>query len=364
MNQVAEASMHITPVTWLLTFIVIIALLAFDYFFHVRKAHVPTIKEAAVWSALYIGIAIIFGIFVTFFWKDADPNQPYRYGVEWFSGYVTEKALSVDNLFVFLIIMASFAVPPKDEQKALMWGIVLALIFRFIFIIIGAAALNQFAWLFYIFAIFLGYTAAKQIIDHRQERKEKIAGTYQDPDMSDNIVVKAARKFLPITDHYAGDKILVKERGRKMLTPLFLVIISLGAVDLMFALDSIPAIFGLTEEAYIVFTTNAFSLMGLRQLYFLIEGLLDRLIFLAYGLAAILGFIAVKLWLHAMHVVGNPFSQVGGFKVPEIGTTESLLFILVVLTITVVASLWYEKTHPNDPVILASAEKQRKRHAN
>lgn len=360
MDQVV-ASMHITPIVWLVTFIVIIALLAFDYFFHVRKAHVPTIKEAAFWSVLYIGIAIVFGIFVTFFWKDADPSQPYRYGVEWFSGYVTEKALSVDNLFVFLIIMASFAVPPKDEQKALMWGIVLALIFRFIFIIIGAAALNQFAWLFYIFAIFLGYTAAKQIIDHRQERKEKILGTYQDPDMSDNAVVKLARKFLPITDYYAEDKIVVKEGSKHKFTPLLLVIISLGTVDLMFALDSIPAIFGLTDEAYIVFTTNAFSLMGLRQLYFLIEGLLDRLIFLAYGLAAILGFIAIKLWLHAMHIVGNPLNANGGINVPEIGTQESLLFILAVLVVTVVASLWYANTHPDDPVIKASAEKQRKR---
>ncbi|MDO5044610.1 MAG: TerC family protein [Coriobacteriia bacterium] len=354
--------MHITPLTWLLTILVIAVLLIFDYVFHVRKAHVPTLKEAAIWSAIYIGFALIFGVFVLFFWRGADPTNEFRYGMEYFSGYATEKALSVDNLFVFLIIMTSFAVPPKDQQKALMWGIILALIFRLIFIVIGAAALNQWAWLFYIFSIFLAYTAIKQVVDHRKERKEKLAGTYEDPDMSNNKVVRIARKILPITDSYHKDDIRVKINGKRFFTPMLLVIMSLGTIDLMFALDSIPAIYGLTDEAYIVFTTNAFSLMGLRQLYFLIDGLLERLVFLSYGLAAILGFIAIKLWLHAMHVAGIPFVSDAGFNVPEISTNFSLVYILSVLALTVIASILFGKRHPDDPIIQEARYKYEHRH--
>lgn len=328
---------------WIITILVIAALFAFDFFFHVRKAHIPTIKEAAVWSAVYVGIAILFGLFVWLNWGG-------QFGGEYFAGYVTEKALSVDNLFVFLIIMGSFAVPREDQQKALMWGIVLALAFRLVFILVGAAALNQWAWLFYLFAAFLAYTAIKQVVDHRQERRAKLEGTYEQPDMSNNRVVAIARKFLPLTDRYVEDKIVTRIDGKRVFTPMILVIIALGAIDLIFALDSIPAIFGLTQESYLVFTANAFSLMGLRQLYFLIDGLLERLIFLAYGLAAILGFIAVKLWLHAMHEADVPL--IGGpWSVPEVGIGFSLTFILGVIAVVVVASLVYSNRHPEDPMV-------------
>lgn len=356
------ASMHITGTVWLFTILLIAALFAFDFFFHVRKAHVPSLKEAATWSGIYISFAIMFGIFVLFFWKGADPNDTWRYGVEYFNGYITEEVLSIDNLFVFLIIMKSFAVPGKNQQKALMWGIVIALLFRLMFILIGAAALDKWAWLFYVFAIFLAYTAIKQVLEHRQERKEKAAGTYEEPDMSSNPVVKFAKRFLPISDDYVRDRILVKTEGKRKFTPLVLVILSLGVIDLMFALDSIPAVYGLTNEAYLVFTCNAFSLMGLRQLYFLIEGLLDRLVFLAYGLAAILCFIAVKLWLHAMHVEGIPFTSGGGFHVPEIGSTPSLIYICGVLVIVVITSLLFAKSHSDDPMVAAANYKAAHKH--
>ncbi len=356
------ASMHITLPVWLITVGVIALLFCFDFFFHVRHAHVPTLKEAAVWSAIYIAFAVIFGIFVLFYWRDADPAQPFRYGIEYFSGYLLEKALSIDNLFVFLIIMKSFAVPPQDQQKALMWGIVIALVLRLVFILLGAAVLNEWAWMFYGFALFLAYTGIKQVVDHRQERKEKLAGTFEEPDMSQNPFVKFARRALPLTDDYVEDKIVVKQDGKRFFTPMILVIISLGAIDLLFALDSIPAVYGVTEEAFLVFTCNAFSLMGLRQLYFLIDGLLDRLIFLAYGLAAILLFISVKLWLHAMHVEGIPFTSGGGFNVPEINPIVSLVVIMGILIVVVALSLWYGKTHPDDPVIVEANQKMAERH--
>ena len=314
--------MTVSPLIWAITIVVILALLAFDYFFHIRKAHVPTLKEAAVWSSLYVGLAVVFGIVVWIFGGAA-------MGSEYFAGYITEKALSVDNLFVFLIIIASFRVPREDQQKVLLFGIVFSLIARTGFIFLGAALINSFAWVFYIFGLILLITAGNLLRPdaHGDEH-------------ADNFIIRIARKLFHTTEHYDGDKLFTIHDGKRALTPMLLVMVAIGGTDILFALDSIPAIFGLTQNVYIVFTATAFSLMGLRQLYFLIDGLLDRLIYLAYGLAAILAFIGVKLVLHALHENNLPFIN-DGQPVPviEISTATSLSVIVGVLVITVVASL-------------------------
>lgn len=313
--------MDVSPLVWGLTIAAIGALLAFDFFFHVRQAHIPTLREAAVWSAIYVGIAIVFGLGVLYF-------SGSTYGGEYFAGYVTEKALSVDNLFVFLIIMASFKVPREDQQKVLLFGIVFALFARTAFILVGAAAINAFAWVFYLFGFFLIYTALKLLKPGEEEE-------------GDNVVIRLAKRYFHTSEHYDGDKLFTYENGKRVLTPMLLVMVAIGGTDILFALDSIPAIFGLTQETYIVFTATAFSLMGLRQLYFLIDGLLDRLIFLSYGLATILGFIGIKLVIHALHENEVPFINGGEHVtvIPEISIGVSLSVILGVLTVTVVASL-------------------------
>ena len=314
--------MEVSPLLWGLTIAVIVGLLLFDFVFHVRKAHVPTLREAATWSALYVGIAVVFGLGVLIF----GGTTP---GSEYFAGYVTEKALSVDNLFVFLIIMTSFRVPREDQQKVLLFGIVFALIARTGFIFLGAALINSFAWVFYLFGLILLLTAGNML---KPEGEESHTG--------DNIIVRLARRVLHTTDHYDGDKLFTMHEGRRALTPMLLVMVAIGGTDILFALDSIPAIFGLTQNTFIVFTATAFSLMGLRQLFFLIEGLLDRLIYLSYGLAAILAFIGVKLFLHALHENNVPFINDGKpVPVVEISTGTSLGVILGVLLVTVVGSL-------------------------
>lgn len=314
--------MTVSPLIWAITIAVILALLAFDYFFHIRKAHVPTLKEAAAWSTLYVGLAVVFGVLVWIFGGTA-------MGSEYFAGYITEKALSVDNLFVFLIIIASFRVPREDQQKVLLFGIVFSLIARTGFIFLGAALINSFAWVFYIFGLILLITAGNLLRPdaHGDEH-------------ADNFMIRMARKVFHTTEHYDGDKLFTVQDGKRALTPMLLVMVAIGGTDILFALDSIPAIFGLTQNVYVVFTATAFSLMGLRQLYFLIDGLLDRLIYLAYGLAAILAFIGVKLVLHALHENNLPFIN-DGQPVPviEITTATSLSVIIGVLVITVVASL-------------------------
>lgn len=314
--------MTVSPLIWGITIVVILALLAFDYFFHIRKAHVPTLKEAAIWSGLYVGIAILFGMLVLVFGGPA-------MGSEYFAGYITEKALSVDNLFVFLIIIASFRVPREDQQKVLLFGIVFSLIARTGFIFLGAALINSFAWVFYAFGLILLLTAGNLLKPDAEHGSE-----------ADNFIIRLARKFFHTTDHYDGDKLFTMENGKKVLTPMLLVMVAIGGTDILFALDSIPAIFGLTQNVYVVFTATAFSLMGLRQLYFLIDGLLDRLIYLSYGLAAILAFIGVKLILHALHENNLPFIH-DGQPVPvfEITTGLSLTVIIGTLVITVLASL-------------------------
>jgi tellurite resistance protein TerC len=325
---------------WTLTIVGIVGLLAFDFFFHVRKAHTPSLKESATWSAIYVGIALVFGLGVLFF---GGPTM----GTEYFAGYVTEKALSVDNLFVFLIIMAGFKVPRADQQKVLLFGIVFSLIARTAFIFLGAALINSFAWVFYIFGLILLVTAGNLLRPNSHD------------DDSEGLVVRLAKKFLPASEHYDGDKLFTMENGKRVLTPMLLVMVAIGGTDILFALDSIPAIFGLTQNVFIVFTATAFSLMGLRQLFFLIDGLLDRLIFLSYGLAAILGFIGVKLILHALHENTLPFINDGEHvNVVEVSTQVSLTVILGVLLVTVLASIFSPKGKAKNAVSGA------KRHAN
>ena len=314
--------MHVTPFAWIVTIIVIVALLAFDYFFHVRHAHIPTLREAAIWSSIYVGLALLFGVAVLIF-------GGVDMGSEYFAGYVTEKALSVDNLFVFLIIMSSFRVPREDQQKVLLFGIVFSIFARTAFIFLGAALINSFAWVFYFFGLILLITAGNML------RPET-----EDSHSADNFIIRIAKKFMHTTEHYDGDKLFTIENGKRAMTPMLLVMVAIGGTDILFALDSIPAIFGLTQNVFVVFTATVFSLMGLRQLYFLLDGLLDRLIYLSYGLSAILAFIGVKLILHALHENNLPFVNDGEpVNVIEISTFASLAVIIGILVITVIASL-------------------------
>ncbi|UNN03445.1 TerC family protein [Rhodococcus opacus] len=318
--------MHVTPFAWIVTIIVIVALLAFDYFFHVRHAHIPTLREAAIWSSIYVGLALLFGVAVLIF-------GGVDMGSEYFAGYVTEKALSVDNLFVFLIIMSSFRVPREDQQKVLLFGIVFSIFARTAFIFLGAALINSFAWVFYFFGLILLITAGNML------RPET-----EDSHSADNFIIRIAKKFMHTTEHYDGDKLFTIENGKRAMTPMLLVMVAIGGTDILFALDSIPAIFGLTQNVFVVFTATVFSLMGLRQLYFLLDGLLDRLIYLSYGLSAILAFIGVKLILHALHENNLPFVNDGEpVNVIEISTFASLAVIIGVLVITVIASLTSKK---------------------
>jgi len=317
--------MGVSTQIWVITCVVILGLFVFDFFAHVRVAHEPTFRESASWSAFYIGLAVAFGFLIWWRWGS-------EYGGEYFAGYVTEKALSVDNLFVFTVIMASFAVPRIYQQKLLLIGIVMALVMRAAFIAVGAAAINAFSWVFYIFGIFLVLTAVKLA---RESGHEKEAEQERD-----SRIVAFVGRFLPLSDDYDRDRFLTKVDGRRAGTPMLLALVAIGFTDLLFALDSIPAIYGLTEEPYIVFTANAFALMGLRQLYFLIGGLLDRLIYLSVGLSLILGFIGVKLMLHALHKNTLPFINGGKYvDVPEISTAMSISVIAVILVVTTVASL-------------------------
>lgn len=325
--------MHVTLTTWLVTIAVIIGLFVFDFFAHVRKPHAPTLRESGFWSAVFIAIAVLFGGIVFLLWGPT-------YGGEYFAGYITEKALSVDNLFVFVIIMATFSVPREYQQKVLTIGIVLALAMRGAFIAVGAAAINAYSWVFYLFGFFLVYTAIKLIRDHDEDPKE----------ISENKLVVVARKILPVHDEYDGDRLVTRRNGRRMVTPMLLALVTIGFTDILFALDSIPAIYGLTSEPYLVFTANAFALMGLRQLYFLLGGLLDRLVYLSVGLSIILAFIGTKLVLHALHENTLPFVNGGEHvSVPEISTPASLAVIVGVLAVTTVASLVRSRRRASEP---------------
>ena len=319
--------MQVTQLEWIITLGVTIAVLLFDVVVIGRRPHEPSKRELVTALSIYIGLAVAFGIWVWLF-------HGSQFGVEFFAGWLTEYSLSVDNLFIFLIIMASFKVPKKYQQQALLVGIILALIFRGIFIALGAVAINQFSWVFYVFGAFLVYTAITLVRD-----------TDHDDD-AENFVVRFARNHLSLTDKWDGLKLWIMENGKRLMTPMFLVIVALGTTDLLFALDSIPAIYGLTQEPYLVFTANVFALMGLRQLYFLLGDMLKRLVYLSQGLAFILAFIGVKLVLHALHENELPFINGGEpVHVPEIPTLLSLGVIIVTLLITTVASLYKTRVH-------------------
>ena len=318
--------MHVPLSIWLLTSAVILGFFIFDFFSHVRNAHEPSMKESAGWAGFYMAMACIFGGIVWWLW-DAE------HGMQFFTGYITELSLSVDNLFVFALIMSSFKIPRAYQQKVLLIGIVIALVCRLAFILLGAVIIEAWSDVFYIFAAFLLYTAIKLVYDEATDQ--------EDPDPNDMMVVKTLRKVIPVTSSYHGDRLVsATQAGKKAVTPLFVALLSIGFVDVMFAFDSIPAIFGITQESFLVFTANAFALLGLRQLYFLLNGLLDRLVYLPYGLAVVLGFIGVKLLLHALHENNLSFINGGeGLSVPEIGTVTSLLVIIGVLAVTAVASM-------------------------
>ena len=309
---------------WAITVGLILLMLAVDYVGHVRSPHEPTMRESAWWSAGYVAIALVFGVVVWGVWGST-------YGAEYFAGYVTEKSLSVDNLFVFVLIMASFRVPRLYQQKVLLIGITIALVLRTAFIFAGAAMIENLSWIFYVFGAFLLYTAWTQVR----------SGSTEDDEYHENAVLRWTRRVFPTTDDYVGDKMVVRVDGKRLLTPMLIVMIAIGTADIIFAVDSIPAIFGLTQETFLVFTANAFSLLGLRQLFFLIDGLLDKLVYLSYGLGAILGFIGIKLVIHALHTNEVPFINGGEHvtAVPEIGTWVSLGFIVGTLAVTTILSL-------------------------
>jgi tellurite resistance protein TerC len=305
--------LDVTTAGWVATIGLIALLFVLDLFVSGRNPHAVEFREAAGWSIFYIGVAIAFGVVF-------GALAGWDYGAQYFAGYVVEKSLSVDNLFVFVIIMSTFAVPAAHQQRVLTIGILAALVLRAIFIALGAALLAAFSFMFLIFGLLLVFTAV-QLFRHRDE----------DPSVDDNVVVAFARRRLPFTDRYDEGRLFTQEGGRRVATPLFLVLLAIGSVDILFALDSIPAVFGVTREAFIVFTANAFALLGLRALFFLVAGLLDRLVYLSSGLALILAFIGAKLMLHYAHLQEK--------SIPEISTGLSLAVIVVVLAVTTVASL-------------------------
>jgi tellurite resistance protein TerC len=311
--------------TWftIATFVGLTALLLGDLAIVARRPHEPSVRESALWVSFYVALALVFGVVLLLV-------SGGEFAGEFYAGWLTEYSLSIDNLFVFVIIMARFQVPRKLQQEALMVGIIIALVLRGIFILLGAAVIERFTWVFYIFGAFLVYTAIN-LVRHRGEEE----------DYEENAFIRRMRKVLPITPGFHGSKIRVEQDGKKFWTPMIVVFLALGTTDLLFALDSIPAIFGLTREPFIVFTANVFALMGLRQLYFLLGGLLKRLVYLSLGLAVILAFIGVKLVLEAQHENTLPFINGGRHieAVPSIPIWLSLTIILGVLAVATVASL-------------------------
>lgn len=312
--------MTVTVAGWALTVGVITALFALDLTLATVRRHAVGYREAVAWSLLYVAVALTFGVVFA-------SLAGWRYGSEYFAGYIVEKSLSVDNLFVFAVIMKTFAVPREHQQRVLVLGILGALCMRAAFIALGASLLSLLSFMFLIFGLLLLWTAVR-LYRHRAE----------DPDIQSNPVARASRRILPVSDSYAGGKMVVKAGGRLVVTPLFVVFVTIGGTDIVFALDSIPAVFGVTAQSYIVFVANAFALLGLRALFFLVVGLLDRLVYLATGLALILGFIGIKLILHWSHGL-EP-------RIPEITTPVSLVFIAAVLAVTTVASLIKARRDP------------------
>jgi tellurite resistance protein TerC len=312
--------MEITLTIWIITVGAIIGFILLDLFTVSAKPHEVKFKEAASWSIFYIALAIIFGIWI---WNQFG-NQS---GTEFFAAYLVEKSLSVDNLFVFAIILTQFAVPSIYQQRVLLIGVVLALVLRAIFIAVGAAALAAFAFTFVIFGAILIWTGIG-LLKHWD----------QDPNPNDNFIVKQVKRFTPVTTEYHETKLFVRINGKRFATPMFLVMVAIGSTDLLFALDSIPATFGVTQEPYLVFTANAFALLGLRALYFLLKGLLDKLVYLSIGLAIILIFIGFKLVITYAHEINK--------DIPKVPTGISLGVIAAIIIIAVIASLIKVKKDP------------------
>ena len=313
--------MNVTLLTWALVVGAIIALIVLDLLTVSRKPHDVMFKEAAIWSIFYIGVAVAFGVWV---WQTAGS----QFGTEYFAAYLVEKSLSVDNLFVFIIILTQFKVPSIFHQRVLMFGVILALVLRAIFIAVGAAALAAFSFTFVIFGAILIWTGVG-LFRHWDE----------DPSPEDNAFVRLMRRRISMTEEYDGSKIFTRVNGKRMATPMFLVMIAIASTDLLFALDSIPATFGVTQEPFLVFAANAFALLGLRALYFLLKGLLDKLVYLSLGLSVILMFIGVKLIMTYLH---ETFAEV-----PKIPTPVSLAVIGAILLIATVASFFKTKSDPD-----------------
>lgn len=319
--------MVVHPWAWGILALVAIGLVALDFLGHARNPHPPTAAEAARWTLFYVGLAAVFGVGI---WL----TNGWLYAQEFYAGWAMEWSLSVDNLFVFILILKAFRVPRENQQKALLFGIVIALLLRLVFILLGAALVARFSWVFFIFGVWLLWTAFSQI-------KETATGGGDAEEYEENAFIRVVRRVLPITDGFIGDRMLYRHGGRTYLTPLFVVVLALGSADLMFAFDSIPAIFGITSQAFLVFACNVFALMGLRQLFFLVDALLGKLVYLGYGLGVILSFIGIKLILEALHANTLPFINGGrGIEwAPEISVSVSLGVIVVTLVVTVIASL-------------------------
>ncbi|MGH3548943.1 MAG: TerC family protein [Pseudonocardiaceae bacterium] len=336
--------MDVPAWVWIATVGAISVLFALDLIIVDRKPHEVGMAEAARWVVFYLACAAVFGLGI---WLFAGGT----FAVEYFAGYLTEYSLSVDNLFVFVILMSAFRVPAIQQHRVLLIGIVLALVMRGFFIAAGAAVISRFSWVFYLFAVLLIYLGWRQIRHRKQEAE-----------FGENIVLRTLRKRIPVTDEYDGSRLTVKRDGKRWFTPMIVVMVAIGSVDLVFALDSIPAIFGLTHEAFLVFTVNAFALMGLRQLYFLIGGLLTRLVYLPIGLGVILGFIGVKLALDALHENSLPFLNEGQplDAVPTVDIVLSLAVIVCVLLATTVASVYKTREHHRDDQQARSGSMSRK----
>ncbi len=317
--------MNVPLWAWLATILGLVALLAMDLVIVDRRPHKVTLAEAGRWVGLYLACAAVFGLLV---WLLAGGV----YAGEFFSGYLTEYSLSVDNLFVFLVVMSAFKVPVIHQHRVLLIGIVIALALRSVLIMAGSVIISRFFAIFYLFGAFLIFTAYRMARSYDKPEED----TY-----SENVVLRWLRKVVPVTKDYRGSRSFVRDKGRRAVTPMLVVIIAIGTTDLLFALDSIPAVFGLTRQPFLVFAVNAFALMGLRQLYFLIGGLLDKLVYLPLGLAVLLMFIGAKLILEVLHTDSLPFVPgAQSLPVPVIGTGVSLLVVVGVLLVTVAASLW------------------------
>ena len=316
---------HVSLTQWLLTALMFTVILGYELVHAVRHPHQPSIKSSAIWSVIYLAAGLLFGLVILSIWDRT-------LAVEYVTGYVTERALSIDNLFVFILIMSAFAVPRQMQQLVMIAGVAIAIVLRAIFILMGAAIIERFSWVFYIFGIFLLLTAWK-LIGSKSDIEEE--------EYSENAFIRMVRRLVPVTDTWEGARPWVVRHGTFMLLPISLVMLAIGSTDLLFAFDSIPAIFGITDQPYIVFTANAWALMGMVQLYFLLGGLLERLVYLNYGLAFVLALIGVKLTVHALHSNSVPFINHGHHVtfIPEMSTVVSLALIVVSLIVAAAFSV-------------------------